>query len=65
MVLLLGTQDVVRGVVGADDVVGGRVVSPALDQVVLDPLQGNLMSPVVRARDSLRKGELTHFDKFI
>ena len=63
VVLLLGLGDVVTGVVGTDPHVHVGVVAATLDQVGLDPLLGDLVRGIVRARDGLlpradRHGEI-------
>ena len=53
MELLLGPGHVVTGVVGADHQVGLGVVAAALDEVGLDPVDGDLVARVVRTGQGL------------
>ena len=53
MELLLGNGHAVIGVVGADHQVGLGMVAAALDEVGLDPVDGDLVARVVRTGQGL------------
>ena len=53
MELLLGPGHVVAGVVGADHQVSLGMVAAALDEVGLDPVDGDLVARVVRTGQGL------------
>ena len=53
MELLLGPGHVVAGVVGADHEVGLGMVAAALDEVQLEPVDGDRVARVVRTSQGL------------
>ena len=65
MELLLGPGHVVAGVVGADHQVGLGVVTAALDEVGLDPVDGDLVARVVRTGQGLLPTAERHLEILI
>ena len=62
MELLLGSGHVVAGVVGADHQVSLGVVAAALDEVGLDPVDGDLVARVVRTGQGLLPAAERHLE---
>ena len=62
MELLLGPGHVVAGVVGADHQVGLGMVAATLDEVGLDPVDGDLVARVVRTGQGLLPAAERHLE---